>query len=221
MMRRCNRYENFMRRKQSCVYIEYWFLPSVRLHNNNLIFWKIFWKHKSLLMGFVHEKAKMTLGNKTARRFSLIPCSSLLAIVFKSGDNVIFRGFRGISDNKISVGTQSAHYLNRNMKLIHISVSLCETDGQRWLEVLQGTGQTEGQVDFNILHPSNVEDVISFIVLWLFFAVVRGQIFFIFFPFQLYLDFVIRFVIVFHEQERQLHYSSAHRHHVLFWHVCN
>lgn len=116
-------------------------------------------------MGFVREKAKLTSGNKTARRFSLIPCSSRWEIVFKSGDNVIFRGFRGISDNNILVGTQSADYLNRNMKLIHISVSLCEIDGQRWLKVLRGAGQTEGQVDFNISHPSNVEDVISSIVL--------------------------------------------------------
>lgn len=157
------------------------------------------------------KKQKMTLGNETARRFSLIPCSSLLEIVFKSGDNVIFRGFRGISDNNISVGTQSANYLNRNMKLIHISVSLCEIDGQRWLKVLQGTGQTEGQVDFNILHPSNVEDVISFIVLWLFLLSLEGWFFLIyFFPCQLYLNFIIiHFVIVFHKLERQLHYSST------------
>lgn len=141
-------------------------MSSVKLHDNNSS--DVFWKYKYLLMGFVHEKAKMTLGNKTAWRFSLIPRSSRWEIVFKSGDNVIFRGFRGISDNNISVGTQSTDYSDRNMKLIHISVSLCEIDGHRWLKVLQGTGQTEGQVDFNILHPSNVEDVISFIVLWLF-----------------------------------------------------
>lgn len=172
-------------------------------------------------MGFVHEKAKMTLGNKTAWRFSLIPCSSHWEIVFKSGDNVIFRGFRGISDNNISVGTQSTDYLNRNMKLIHISVSLCEIDGQKWLKVLQGTRQTEGQVDFNILDPSNVEDVISFIVLWLFFAVVYEGFFS---PFQLYLDlsFTLSLSSMSWKDNLIIAVNNVlHCHHVFFGYVCN
>lgn len=50
------------------------------------------------------------------------------------------------------------------MKLIHISVSPFEIDGQRWREVLQGTRQFEGQVDFIILRLSNTEDVACFVV---------------------------------------------------------
>jgi len=46
------------------------------------------------------------------------------------------------------------------MKLINFSVSPCEIDGQRWHGGLEGTKQIEGQVDFIISHPSNVEDVI-------------------------------------------------------------
>lgn len=151
-------------------------------------------------MGFVHEKAKMTLGNKTAWRFSLIPCSSRWEIVFKSGDNVIFRGFRGKSGNNISVGTQSTDYLNRNMKLIHISVSLCEIDGQRWH---RADWRSRGFQYFTSKQCGRCD----FLLLFFDYFCCRYEAFF-FFSFQLCLDFIIAFVIVFHELERQLHYSS-------------
>lgn len=65
-------------------------------------------------------------------------------------------------DNNVSVETQSSMYLKRNMKLILFSISPCEIDGQRWHGGLQGTKQIEGQEDFIISHPANVEDVIFF-----------------------------------------------------------
>lgn len=50
--------------------------------------------------------------------------------------------------------------LKTNVKLIHFSVCLCEIDGPRCHEGLEGNKQIEGQVDFIISHPSGVQVVI-------------------------------------------------------------